>query len=301
MPLSTEEAAVTRAVAKELDGTDRLLIHGRVIPNVNGDIDRMAALAGNWNIAAWKTYTQFGTGWWLDDEKIGDPFFAKARETGNRLICIHKGLPLTPMGVENYRFSRCDDVGRAAAKHPDFHLVIYHSGFDPAIEETAFVPRSGKGGVDSLIQSMLDAGIGPNANVYAELGSTWRYLMGKPEQAAHAIGKLLKYVGEDNILWGTDSIWYGSPQDQIQAFRTFQISEEFQDRYGYPALTPEIRAKIFGLSSAKLYGVDVDHFKSGAKVDTIAQKRAEYGNEPDPSFLTYGPKTRQEFLALLRS
>ena len=40
-----------------------------------------------------------------------------------------------------------------------------------------------------------------------------------------AIGKLLKHVGEDNVLWGTDSIWYGSPQDQIQAFRTFQIAD----------------------------------------------------------------------------
>jgi hypothetical protein len=64
-----------------------------------------------------------------------------------------------------------------------------------------------------------------NGNVYAELGSTWRFLMRDPDSAAHTIGKLVKYIGEDNVLWGTDSIWYGSPQDQIQAFRTFQISE----------------------------------------------------------------------------
>ena len=38
------------------------------------------------------------------------------------------------------------------------------------------------------------------------------------------------------MLWGTDSIFYGSPQDQIQAFRAFQISDEFQERFGYPAL-----------------------------------------------------------------
>ena len=48
--------------------------------------------------------------------------------------------------------------------------------------------------------------------------------MRDPDSAAHAMGKLFKHVGEDNVLWGTDSIWYGSPQDQIQAFRTFQIS-----------------------------------------------------------------------------
>ena len=61
-------------------------------------------------------------------------------------------------------------------------------------------------------------------NVYAELGSTWRFVMRDPDQAAHLLGKLLKTFGEDRVLWGTDSIWYGSPQDQIQAFRAFQIS-----------------------------------------------------------------------------
>ena len=74
--------------------------------------------------------------------------------------------------------------------------------------------------------------------MYAELGSTWRIVMGSPDEAAHVLGKLLVAVGEDNVLWGTDSIWYGSPQDQIQAFRAFEISAEFQERFGYPALTP---------------------------------------------------------------
>ena len=57
-------------------------------------------------------------------------------------------------------------------------------------------------------------------------------------------------------MWGTDSIWFGTPQDQIQALRTFQISEELQERHGYPALTDEIKAKIFGVNSARLYGIE---------------------------------------------
>jgi hypothetical protein len=68
--------------------------------------------------------------------------------------------------------------------------------------------------------------------------------MRDPDAAAHGLGKLLKHVGEDNVLWGTDSIWYGSPQDQIQAFRTFQISDEFADKFGYPKITPAIRARF---------------------------------------------------------
>ena len=77
--------------------------------------------------------------------------------------------------------------------------------------------------------------------MYAELGSTWRALMGDPDQAAHVLGKLLVAVGDDNVLWGTDSIWYGSPQDQIQALRTFEITAESQERFGYPALTPAVK------------------------------------------------------------
>ena len=79
--------------------------------------------------------------------------------------------------------------------------------------------------------------------------------MRDPTQAAHLLGKLLRFVGEDNVLWGTDSIWYGSPQDQIQALRAFEISAELQERFGYPALTKARKAKLFGLNGARVYGV----------------------------------------------
>jgi hypothetical protein len=63
--------------------------------------------------------------------------------------------------------------------------------------------------------------------------------------------------GPERILWGTDSIWYGSPQDQIAAFRAFQISPEFQERFGYPALTPDVKRRILGVNAAALHGLDV--------------------------------------------
>lgn len=116
-------------------------------------------------------------------------------------------------------------------------------------------------GVDSLITSLLSAGIGPNQNVYAELGTTWQLVstnptIGGPTPAAHVVGKLLKYVGENNVVWGTDSIWYGSPQSQIETFLQFQISPEFQQTYGYPELTIDRKRKILGLNAAAIYGVD---------------------------------------------
>lgn len=100
--------------------------------------------------------------------------------------------------------------------------------------------------MDGLISSLEQHDIGKDGNVHAELGSLWRSFMTDPEQAARVLGELLVHVGEDRILWGTDCIWYGSPQDQLQAFRAFEITEELQEKHGYPALTPERKAKILG-------------------------------------------------------
>jgi len=67
------------------------------------------------------------------------------------------------------------------------------------------------------VSSLRGNEVAPNSNVYAELGTTWRIAMRNPDQAALVLGKLLVHVGENNVLWGTDSIWYGSPQDQIHS------------------------------------------------------------------------------------
>jgi uncharacterized protein len=83
----------------------------------------------------------------------------------------------------------------------------------PGQAEGPYVPNDPLG-VDRLIESHQRAGFRPNeGNLYAELGSTWRYFMTRPDEAAHVLGKLLKYFGDERIMWGTDSIWYGSPQD----------------------------------------------------------------------------------------
>jgi len=104
-------------------------------------------------------------------------------------------------------------------------------------------------------------------------------------------------VGEDRILWGTDSIWYGSPQDQIQAFRTFEISEQFQEQYGYPALTDEIKHKILWRNAAQLHGIDVARVPCDRTQEEAEEARM---SSPLPHRL-YGPRTadaaRQQFVA----
>ncbi len=296
-PLKIEEAAATAAIVEKLDGSHRLYLHGRVNPNQDGDLDRMDWMAENYRIAAWKTYTQWGPdgapGFFLDDD-VGLAMIEKARVLGIRTIAIHKGLPFGP---RSYQHSTCVDVGRVAKRFPDVNFLIYHAGFVTTTPEGPYDPNRSDG-IDALVTAVRGAGLSGRHNVFAELGSTWRFLMRDPDSAAHALGKLLLHVGEDNILWGTDSIWYGSPQDQIQAFRSFQISEEFRERFGYPEITPAIRAKIFGGNALRIYPVPDDLLNVHLGRDRVARLREDYRENPDPHFRTFGPKTRREFFNL---
>jgi hypothetical protein len=163
--------------------------------------------------------------------------------------------------------------------------------------------EGGMQGINSLITALKGAGVGPNQNVYGELGTTWNSVMTDTTQAAHVIGKLLLHVGENNIVWGTDSIWYGSPQPQIEAFLRFQISTQFQQQYGYPALTNEIKRKILGLNAARIYGIDPRVVRCGIDRGDLAQTKewldGEFG---DRRWAVQRPMitTRRQFLELSR-
>jgi predicted TIM-barrel fold metal-dependent hydrolase len=224
------------------------------------------------------------------DGELAARVFDHARKLGVRSFAVHKGVSLYGMQEE---MSSPREMGRVAKSNPDLTFLVYHSAFQPGVREGPY--DAGGRGVDRLIKAHRDAGLPRNAgNLYAELGSTWRHFMGRPDEAAHVLGKLLATFGEERIVWGTDSIWYGSPQDQIQAFRAFRISEEYQEKYGYPPLTAEAKRKIFGLNAARVYGLDVPALRTAG----LQASRAVYREAPNPSYRTYGPSTRREFLSL---
>lgn len=300
-PLSLEEAERVRVLVERLGGAKRLFLHAMVVPNAPATepLRLMEEAVARYPIKAWKCYTQWGpegVGWRLDDPAVGIPFVEQARALGVRTICVHKGLFFAGFPED---YGRCDDVGRIARLYPDVNFIVYHSGFETGRREGPFDPDRAAGGVDGLVKSLLDNGIGPNANVYAELGSTWRFVMRDPTTAAHLLGKLLQHVGEDNVLWGTDSIWYGSPQDQIQAFRSFRIADALVERHGYPELTPALKAKVFGLNGARVYGIEVPEQRKRTGADPVGARKAAYRERADPVFETLGPRTDREFEALL--
>ena len=184
-----------------------------------------------------------------------------------------------------------EPVGRTAKLYPDVNFIIYHSGLEIFHREGPFDPARATHGVEALIRSLLDNGIAPNSNVYAELSSTWRFVMRDPTMAAHLLGKLLVHVGQNNVLWGTDSIWYSSPQDQIQAFRAFEIAPTLLAAHRYPELTSKLKAKIFGLNGARVYGVDVPDERKKTEADPVGLRKQAYRERATPVSRPSDPRT----------
>ncbi len=297
--LNNAEMVGTYELIERLGGTGRLINHAVVHPNIAGDIERMDRWS-KWCVpAGWKVYTMYGaTGagpmqwkdksWMLDDEESGQPFLRRAMETGVRIVCAHKGISAgAATGWDGPSSPR--DIGPAAKAFPDITFLIYHSGYEPREgdqEEGAYSEEVAHIGTNRLLKSLKDAGIGPGGNVYAELGTTWYLIMAHPREAAHVMGKLLLGLGEDNIVWGTDSLWYGSPQPLIDAFRAFRIPEEYRERYGYPQLTFRAKEKILGLNAARLYDMDPEMVRAAMRQDQLAWVKAaleEYAAKGTPS------------------
>jgi predicted TIM-barrel fold metal-dependent hydrolase len=127
-------------------------------------------------------------------------------------------------------------------------------------------------------------------NVYAELGTVFAFsVVTHPEITGHLLGQLLDGFGPERILWGTDCIWWGSPQWLIESFRRFQIPEQQRDAFGYAGISAADRELIFGRNAAGLYGVDVDAVRKAVPGDQLTQMKAAYLDAgAEPSNTTYG-------------
>jgi len=272
--LSNPQIAAARDVVDRYAGTGRVLTHTIVHPNLGeAELDNMVGWHDTLSPSGWKCYTLWGPptkaapfgGWFLDDEEVGYPFLERVRALGPRVIATHKGIS-GPIPEASIEAASPRDIGPAAVAFPDISFVVYHSGYerDPDGQEGVYQSDGEPRGVDRLVRSLTDAGVGPGGNVYAELGTTWFLILRRPEEAAHVLGKLLLAVGPDNILWGTDSVWYGSPQHLIDAFRAFQIPASFQERYGYPALTADVKDRIMSRNARRAYGISDDQVSRAA-------------------------------------
>ena len=309
--LTAEQTVAVRDFVNRVAGSPRLLAHGLLFPGV-GNRDYMQFQIDNYRPDSWKGYNINRAAkvdsdplsdmqrWHLDDEAVAYPTYELITKNKEMLktrpgffnICVHKGL--TPDPTPDPKLGHPSDVPKAAKDWPHLNFIIYHSCIQPRFfyHEPLQAIRSGRlrNGVPDINWTTAFAQLAaPFPNVYGEIGTTFASsVITFPTACAHILGQLLKYFGPDRVVFGSDSIWYGSPQWQIETLWRFQIPDEMRKRWGYPELTQAAKRKILGLNSARLYGL------SGA---TDAAPRGVYRPVPKTfeSLIPDSLKTLMEF------
>ena len=293
-----EEIVKTRMEVNALSGSRRVIAHGTMSPELGAQgIDAMRAQAETLKIEAWKGYPgqplgPNGAGWWMDDEKVGYPALELSRKLRIRNICAHKGLPAPGFSAEH---CHPKDIMKAAIDFPDLNFLVYHAGFKGVTEELLKAAESGfarSAAVPWVTELCEWKKKNPKVqNVYMELGATFGMtVITFPLLTAHMLGMMISAFGADHVLWGTDSIWWGSPQWQIEAFKRLEMPEPLAKRFGYAPLTTEVKRQILGLNAARVYGVDPAALVQPVPSDYVDRLRKTYKESglAIPSHTQYG-------------
>ena len=229
------------------------------------------------------------TMWRLDDEQLMYPVYQKFMKSSSRNVCIHKGL--LPLDYETswagvWQYATVDDLPKAAKDWPSLNFIMYHGALRPFLEdpatELALFEQTGN------IRWASDLARMPKKysvnNVYAELGTTFATCaVANPRFAACLVGMFVNEMGPDNVVWGSDSVWYGSPQWQIEAMRRLEIPDDIMKKMGWKIKLggpdSEVKRKIFGTNSARLYNYQIQAEYDRLNNDKIAQIKSHYQNE----------------------
>src|SRR5262245_30869529 len=291
----------TRDLINELAGSRRAITQAMIDPKREPGtptaIDSMERQVKQLGAQALKCYTYNGN-WRLDDEAVAYPMLAEAKRLGIGLINVHKGLAQT-FG-QNPEYVRTTDFPKVVRDWPELKFCAYHSGYFLFDEHP-----EGKGGITEFMEVVRSMKPKERKRVYAEIGSTFAsvLLFYGPNGAAALVGELMKNLGPDHVLWGTDSMWWGSPQFAIDAFKNLEVPVSMQEEFGYPALTPKRKRQILGLNAARLYGLKKRDRRGLCSIppDRLGQlQTAQGGFRANRSLRAYGPRTRREFIAMLQ-
>lgn len=278
-------------------GSVRAVPQGNLAPNhywdkATNSIDKAATLEQmereikKYGIKSWKWYChtdpgRSGGGFQLDDDNA-QWFIEESKKRGIKLISTHKGYSYQSRTLGH--LANPKDVEKAALRNPDCNFVVYHSALKHGVNEPEFKdPKyyDATTGDFEWHKTLMDIKLrNPKmSNVYCEIGSFFGPLViANPVMAMHGMGKNIKVYGADHVVWGTDCLWWGSPQWVIDAFKRFQISDEMCEKFGYKKITKEDKAKIFGLTAAKLYGLNPKDKRNPLAADALDKIKTAYHN-----------------------
>jgi predicted TIM-barrel fold metal-dependent hydrolase len=305
--LTNEMKAEARARVNAAAGSRRLLSHAIFTPGQDGWMDEVDKCIATLKPDSWKGYTVGDNTnkdlarhpWRMDDEKLVYPFYEKIVRAGHDIVCVHKGLypPSTAQRWPHLTdYAKVDDVGKAAKDWPQIRFVVYHSAYRwtggaGALARDAYAQFEQTGRVEwtsDLAEIPAKYGV---SNVYADLGQIFaQTTVTEPRLCAALMGMLIKGLGADHVVWGTDAVWTGAPQWQIEALRRLEIPEEMCRKYGFAPLGPAdgpVKRAIFGENSARMYRYELK--KAAWRDDRFAALKSDYERHGrDPSNLRYG-------------
>ena len=90
----------------------------------------------------------------------------------------------------------------------------------------------------------------------------------RPRKFGEIIGELLFWVGEDNLLFGSDyALW--EPEWVVEAVMEAELTPEQRDEFGLE-LTHDVKKKIIGENAAELYDIDIEEQKEKLANDAIS-------------------------------
>jgi hypothetical protein len=223
---------------------DRVLFCGGVDPITHGRYGAKAEMIRQieeWGAVSFKFYQAHGGGihWNIDDRDVAYPLWETALEHGVTNVQFHKGLAFNNQHIRDLAPY---DLERAAQDFPEMNFIVHHLG-EPFIDETINIASR-------------------YPNIYLALTAWINQYPVAPRQALHAIGKCLFHVGHERLLWGSEAFVWPDIQAYINLFAEMTMPEDLQDGYGYPELTPEIKAAIFGGNFARVMGIDIEKKKA---------------------------------------
>ena len=293
--LTNEMKAKAREEVNGKAGAKRMFSHAIFMPGMPGWLDKVDEDLEKLRPDSFKGYTVGDNTnkhlarhpWHLDDEKLLYPFYAKlakAARTQPSLanVCVHKGLfpeSVTQRFPDLAKHADVRDVARAAKDWPQLNFIIYHSGYRAGPVAPSWEQFEQTGRIDwvtDLAEIPRKHGV---TNVYADLGQIFaQSTVAEPRLCAAMMGQLVAGMGAEHVVWGSDAVWTGAPQWQIEALRRLEIPPEMQAKYGFAPLGAAdgaVKNLIFGGNSARLYHYRPEQ-RAALSTDFVTAAKADY-------------------------
>jgi predicted TIM-barrel fold metal-dependent hydrolase len=215
---------------------DRLLLCGSFDPREEeSGLDAFRRMVAEYPVSGLKLYTaewRNGSRGWRLNDPWAYKYLTLAQELEIKNIHVHKGPTVYPLSADAFDVH---DVDYAATDFPELNFIVEHVGL-PRLDDFCWIAAQ-------------------ESNVYAGLSVAMAFVHLRPRYFAEIMANLLFWLGPDKLCFGSDyAIW--SPKWLIEKFMAFELPDDLKQEY-HVDLTFEIKRKILGENTARLYGIDI--------------------------------------------